>query len=734
MTTLAHWCARWRFGILGGWIALLLGLAVALGVAGTSFTDATSQPNSESATAYALLEQANAHSPASSSANTTTGNVVWHTTGTAITDGKVRADVTAMLRRVAAQPGVVSVIGPYDPAGTGQLNPAANTAYARVTLTSTANSAAVVNTAEQLDNGTYQVEAGGPAFTAQPSPNEVIEAIGIAAALVLLLLVFRSLWAALLPIITGVAGVGVSLLLIMLASHVVNVASTSITLGTLIGLGVGIDYALFIVNRYRTGLMTGANVPGALAKAMATSGRAVIFAGVTVTVALLGMTVMNLGILTGMAEAAALTVLVTIAAALTLLPALLAILGRRVLSRRQRTALAAGALPPVDTGRIVGRWAGLVQRAPKRSAAGALLLLVAVALPALSIRVGDADASSDPAGSAGHAYSSLMSTGFAAGVDAPLLLVATTPDAGSTAAFTALTARLHAVDDVAAVSAAPSYAGQSVAVATVVPASSAQTVATTDLVRTLRESVIPAAEAGTGLHVYVGGTTATTIDLANALMNKLPLYLGLIALLGFVLLAVAFRSVLVPLVGAISNLATILAGLGVVTAVFQFGWGSQLLGVGSGAPVMYLVPVMIVGVMFGLSMDYQVFLVSRIREEWTRTRDNRAAVRTGMCDTARVIGTAATIMLFVFGSFGIAGDRIISTIGIGLAAAVLLDAFVVRMTLIPAVMTLLGRFNWSYPRWAARITPTMSIEDSPAPVSRIHELVAVGAQEETHPS
>jgi RND superfamily putative drug exporter len=310
-----------------------------------------------------------------------------------------------------------------------------------------------------------------------------------------------------------------------------------------------------------------------------------------------------------------------------------------------------------------------------------------------------------------------MAAGFGKGFDASLLLVARTPDAASAKAFTSLVTVLSAVRGVTTVAAAPAQAGQQIAVATVVPATSAQTKETADLVTTLRDDVIPAAESGTGLRVYVGGTTATSIDLGDALMSKLPLYLGLIAVLGFLLLAVAFRSVLVPLVGALSNVATIFVGLGAITAIFQFGWGTGLLGVGSGAPVMYLVPVLIVGVMFGLSMDYQVFLVSRMHEEWVHTRDNARSVRVGVAETAQVVAAAASIMLCVFASFGFSGERIVSAIGIGLAIAVVVDAFVLRLTLVPALMTLIGRHNWSYPRWAERVTPRLSIEGPAGPAA-----------------
>ncbi|MFF5075511.1 MMPL family transporter [Actinoplanes sp. NPDC000266] len=706
MSALARWCSRWRFAVAGGWIVTLVVLAALAAGLGTAFTDSTDLPDSESSTAYALLGEQGGPS-------TTSGTIVWHSTGVSISDPAVRQSVTTMLAEIKAQPGVEAVTQ-------GQTNTGENTAYARVTLTDDADAEAIAEKARGFDSAALDVEAGGQAFTTQPEASHGTEAVGILAALVILLLMFRSGWAAALPILTGLVGVGTSLLIVVLGAHVVDLPATSLTMGALIGLGVGIDYALFIVNRHRKGLMSGLSVRDSIAQAVNTSGRAVVFAGATVIVALLSIFVVDLGLLTSMGRAAAVSVLCTILAAITLLPALLAILGTRVLSKRHRGALAAGI--PIETSSKAGpaaRWAALVSRSPKRLVAAALIVVAALALPATQLRVGDADASSDPAGSVTRAYYDLVTPAFGAGFDAPLLLVAKTPDQASAAAFTALTKQLSSVTDVATVSAQPVQAGQTIAVATVIPETSAQTEKTADLVHRLRDHVIPAAAEGTGLRVYVGGTTATSIDLGDALLSKLPLYLGLIALLGFLLLAVAFRSILVPLVGALSNLATILVGLGTVTAIFQFGWGSELLQVGSGAPVNYLVPVLIVGIVFGLSMDYQVFLVSRMHEEWTHTRDNTRTVRVGLAETTQVIVAAATIMLSVFASFGFGGERIVSAIGIGLGLAVLVDAFVVRLVLVPALMRLIGPANWWYPRWANKITPHVSIEGEREPVAAL---------------
>jgi RND superfamily putative drug exporter len=700
-----------------------------VGAVGTTFSDSTDLPSSESSTAYDLLAQAGANPD---DGDTTAGTVVWQTDGGSVTDPAVAAQVQDVLARIAAVPGVESVKSPYDAAGAAQVSSGGNIAYASLTLTEDADVEQINGLVDSLDGPSLEALTGGAAFAPVISAGGTAEIIGVLCALVILLLVFRSLWAALLPIITGVAGVGVSALAVLLGSNVVDLPSQTLAMGSLIGLGVGTDYALFIVNRHRKSLLAGVPLHGSIAQAVNTSGRAVVFAGATVMIALLGMTILDIGILTGMALGATVTVLLTVTAALTLLPALLGMLGTKVLSRRQRRALAAGDLVTEAGGGLWGRWATAVQRRRGLLGIVAAALVVLLAAPVATMRLGSADDSSDPTDSVTYRYHQVMSDGFGDGFAAQLLLVAETPDDASRAAFTDLAGELSSVEDVTAVSAAPLAAGQEIGVITVTPSSTAQAEETADLVTALRDTVIPAAEAGTDLQVYVGGSTASGIDFAEALTSKLPVYLGLIAVLGFVLLAIAFRSVLVPLVGAVTNLLSIAAGLGAITAIFQFGWGSELFGVGSAAPVEGFVSVMIVGIVFGLSMDYQVFLVSRMHEEWTHSRDNRRAVRVGMAETGRVIATAAAIMACVFASFGFAGgERIIAELGVGMGAAVLVDAFLVRMVLVPAVMHRLGARNWWYPRWADRITPRVSIEAAapPAgPTATPDELVPVGAR------
>ncbi|MFD0524311.1 MMPL family transporter [Paractinoplanes durhamensis] len=714
MSALAHWCVRHRRIVISSWFLVAVGLVAAVVLGGTAFTTSSDMPDSESSKAYALLAQM----PSSGSSGKI-GKIVWHSTAGPVTSAAVKTEVTAVLDEVAKQAGVVKVVSPYTVAASG------DTAYAQVVVSSDADVAPIekVVTGAEVDGVTFTY--GGDAFQEQiSSSNGSSEILGLIAALVLLMLMFRAWRAALLPLITGVVGVLVSLLLVMVGSHVVTLSSTSITMAAMMGLAVGIDYALFVVNRTRKGLLAGKTVPDAIARAIDTSGRAVIFAGLTVIVALIGIRVVGLGVLTGMGEAAAVTVAVTVAAALTLLPALLGAFGLKVLSKKQRARLAQGVVEE-HAPRLAGKWAALVQRVPWLVAPLALAAVVLLAIPVLQMRVGDSDASSDPATSATHRYYAMSSAAFGDGFDNPLMIAASTPDAPSRAAFTALATELKSVTGVATVTPVAKSADGTVQSVTIIPKSSAQAEATTTLIETLHGDVIPAAEAGTTMKAYVGGSAATTQDLSDALLGRLPLYLGIIAVLGFLLLAIAFRSLLVPLVGALSNITSILAGLGAITAVFQFGWGSGLLGVGSGAPITYIVPVLIVGIVFGLSMDYQVFLVSRIHEEWTHGRDNKRAVRVGVTETGRVIATAALIMLGVFASFAFDGERIVAAIGLGLASAVFIDAFLVRLTLIPALMTMIGKANWYYPCWAEKITPHLAVEGTPEPEPEPHAAPAV---------
>jgi RND superfamily putative drug exporter len=694
--------------VLFSWIFILVALGGAVGTAGSAFSDSSRLPASDSSTAYNLLARAG-----SDAATVTTGTIVWDTRNGSALSAPVSSRIGPMLASVAKVQGVKDVVSPFTAAGAKQVSADARTAYATVVFTSDSHEAAAQKLAKAAATSQLDVQVGGPAFT-KISPGGISEVIGVLAALLILILVFRSAWAAVLPIITGVAGVGVSSLAVILLSHVITLPSVAPELGALIGLGVGIDYALFIVNRHRKALREGADLPSAIATAMNTSGRAVLFAGGTVIVALLGLLILNVGFVSGLGIGAAVTVFLTVMSAVTLLPALLALMGRRVLRRSERAATGSPAPAGIRRGSHTGPARQGVWARPLVAGLLALVALAVLAAPALTLRLGAADASSTPTGTSTRSYYDTMAGAFGKGFDASLLLVAQTPDAQARTAWTALARELPAVQDVASVT-PPAAAGSTLSTIQVFPATSSQDQATSDLVGTLRSAVIPRAEAGTGLHVYVGGTTATNIDISNALTSKLPLFLVVIAVLGFLLLTLAFRSLLVPAIGAIGNLLTIAVALGSTVALFQWGWGKPLFGVGGPAPLEYTVAILIVGVVFGLSMDYHVFLVSRMHERWTQTGDNRRAVTGGAADTGGVIVTAAAIMACVFASFGLAGVRTISEFGVGLAVAVLADAFLLRMTVIPALMHRIGRRNWAIPSWLDRALPHVSVENPPAP-------------------
>jgi len=711
---------------------MLVALGGVVGLTGSAFSDSTSLPASDSATAYNLLARAG-----SDAAKVTTGTIVWDTRNGSALSPAASSRIAPMLASVAKVPGVKGVISPFTAVGAKQVSADSRTAYATVVFTSDSHEAAAAKLAKAAATTQLDIQVGGAAFT-KISPGGVSEVIGILAALMILMLVFRSVWAAVLPIITGVAGVGLSSLAVILLSHVITLPSVAPELGALIGLGVGIDYALFIVNRQRKALRQGSDLPRAISTAMNTSGRAVLFAGGTVIVALLGLVILNVGFLTGLGIAAAVTVFLTVMAAMTLLPALLATMGRRVLRKSERAAT--GSLAPTGVGAasdaVPGRpgfwtrWAWLVERRPVMAGVLAVAVLAGLAAPALAMRLGAADDSSAPTGTSARSYYDTMANAFGKGIDAQVLLVAQTPDRQARTAWTTLIRQLPGVKGVASVGTPATVSGSELSTIQVVPTTASQDRETSDLVRTLRSGIVPRAEAGTDLRVYVGGTTATSIDFASALTSKLPLFLAIVAVLGFLLLTLAFRSLLVPAIGAIGNLLTIAVALGSTVALFQWGWGQPLFGIGGPAPLEYIVAILIVGVVFGLSMDYHVFLVSRMHERWTQTGDNRRAVTSGAADTGGVIVTAAAIMACVFASFGLAGVRTISEFGVGLAIAVLADAFLLRMTVIPALMHLTGSRNWAIPSWLDRVLPHLSVEspstDSPAhPAGKHRTPVAV---------
>jgi RND superfamily putative drug exporter len=707
MSPLARWCHRHRLAVVLAWVGLLIALGGAVGAAGSSFGNSPLSQDTDSARATALLQKG------ASSAAGESGRIVWQVSDGKVTDGAAERAMTAALERVADAPGVASVTDPYTPAGRAQVSEDGRTAYATVAFDDGVDDARVDHVkdlATAPESPSLRIALNGQAFTVNPEPNAVADAMGIVLAFIVLLFVFRAVWVAALPIITAIAGVGTSAVTVMLLSHAVTLSDTTLTLGSLIGLGVGIDYALFIVNRHRANLMAGMGVAESTAKALNTSGRAVVFAGLTVVVALLGMLTLNVGIINGMAIGAAITVVLTVLAAITLLPAMLGMIGQRILGRAERRTPAGHDGAPVGGTGLWGRWAERVQARPKVLGLVGLVVLTALALPTLSLRLGASDDGNLPPSSTNRQAYDMIADGFGPGFNGPLVLAVRAPGTADKAAAAKLVTALGQVDGVAGVGATPMKEGQTVGVISVVPTTSPQSEATSDLIHHLRDDVIPEAEQGTSMKVYVGGVTASNDDFASVLMGKLPLFVLVIAALGFLLLTVAFRSLLIPAVGALLNILSIGVAFGAIVVVFQYGFGAGLLGLGAAGPIESFVPILVVGIMFGLSMDYQVFLVSRMREEWAHTGDSHRAVRVGQAETGKVIAVAATIMVCVFGSFVFGGMRVISEFGVSLAVAVALDALLIRMVVVPALMHLCGRANWWLPRGLDRALPRVSVE------------------------
>ncbi|HEV2641036.1 MAG TPA: MMPL family transporter [Actinocrinis sp.] len=716
MSSLARWCFRHRFAVIIGWLGLLIALALMSQAVKTTYDNSLVLPGTDSGSAQNLLLRA---APAQAGDS---DQIVWQVAGGTVTDPAVEQRVSAMLTEVSHSPEVSSVTSPYTPGGKVQISPDGRTAYATVTFTKVADNLAVaditrvITTATAADQPGLTVELGGKAISsAEQLPASTASLIGLAAAALILLLVFGSLLGMALPIVTAVAGVGSGLLLMSPLSHLMSVNGIAPVLGALIGLGVGVDYALFIVTRHRRGLQAGMDPEHAAVEALNTSGRAVLFAGGTVCIALLGLLTIGLDFIDGLAVPAAITVVCTVFAAITLMPALFGVLGMRVLSRRQRRRLRAGEPERAANGQGVwARWSRQVPRFAPVLATLGLVIMVVVSLPVLHLRLGFADASNDPASS--HTYKSyeMLADGFGPGVNGPLLVVAETRSPADQAALARLATALGDQPGVAAVETAPAQAepgtGSAIELIQVLPTTAPQDPATSALTSRLRDTVIPQYTRDTTLQVHVGGLTATFDDFATVTGAKLPWLLLTITGFSFLLLMLAFRSLLIPAVTAVLNLLAAAASFGVLTAFFQWGWGTRALGLGSPSPIEGYLPELVLAVLFGLSMDYQVFLVSRMAEEWSRTKDNTQAVLSGLTHTARVITAAAMIMIAVFIAFVFMGQRDIAEFGIGLAAAVALDAFVLRTALVPSVMYLCGRANWWLPGWLDRHLPHLVIE------------------------
>ncbi|HEX8305720.1 MAG TPA: MMPL family transporter [Jatrophihabitans sp.] len=726
MEALARLAVRRRWFVVAGWVLFIVAAqALLAGLGGSAYRDDFKLPNTETQTVAELLAGAGLDSQ-----NGASGAMVLHARSGVVADYAGR--VQPALRELCGGGfGIASANSPYGPVACGGSDGTGVAAAAQISADRTiavvdlnwaepqpalAQITGVHDALKPLNSADLQVEFTGNAFQVLAAPEGGVppEVFGFLAALIILFLVFRTVGATALPLVSAIAAMGSGLALIGLLSHVMSVATFANQLALLMILGVGVDYALFIVTRHRRNLMRGMGVEDSIVLAVNTSGRAVLFAGTTVCIALMGLWALGVSFLYGVSLGTAIGVALTMLASLTLLPALLSFLGLKVLPRRQRKEVRAGTFDLTEHRDFWYRWSHLVERRKLGLGAAALVMLAVLAIPFFAMRLGSSDQGNDPQSSTTRKGYDLIAQGFGPGYNSGLQLVISGPGAADPAYLGRVSRHLTTVADVAPASVRAFPVARDIALVTFKSSTSPQDARTTDLVKKLRSTELPPLYAGTGNHIYVYGITAIFVDFAKVLSAKMPLFFIAVVGLSFLLLLVAFRSVVIPLTAAVMNLLAAAASFGVIVAIFQWGWLSEALGIGGGGPIEAFVPVMFFAVLFGLSMDYQVFLVSRMHEEWLHTRDNRRSITVGQGETGGIITAAAIIMIAVFGGFILGDARVIKLFGIGLASAVFLDAFVVRTILVPSLMHLLGDANWYYPKWLDRITPQVSIEAAEA--------------------
>jgi RND superfamily putative drug exporter len=736
--------------VVATWLAVIVALVVGTAAIGSRFSTQFNLPDVESAQGFDLLADR-----FGGEASGRSGTLVVKSES-GFNDDQ-RDALNAFFARLDARDDM-RVVSPFSEEGARQVSPLGTIAFATVTFPAEIDAVeefdaiyAEMKEVEPVVNG-VQLEYGGEVFASFEAPTS--EVLGLAFAIFILIFAFGSVLAMGLPIGTAFGGIGVGVLVVTLVSNVLTIPDVATTLGVMIGLGVGIDYALFIVTRYREARRRGESLADATAEAIDTAGRAVLFAGTTVVISLLGMLIMGVSFMNGLAIGASITVLFTMLASVTLLPALLGVVGDRVEVTRWRGIVAAGlvamslvgyglkqnvllwAAPLAALVLLLGsfvpalrrtlaprrvkpihdtfafRWSRIVQRRPWASLFVGTAVLLALATPVLGLRLGFADEGNYPADSTTKRAYDLLAEGFGPGFNGPLTLVAAIDTPAQLAAAQGVSSALAGTPGVAFASAAVpnNPAAPSAVLWTLYPVNAPQSQEAANLVRSLRGDVLPQVSGDSGLDVKVTGSVAVNVDFSGYLADRLPIFFTVVLALSFVLLMIVFRSLLVPLKAVIMNLLSIGSAYGAVVAVFQWGWGSSLIGLGGSAPIDPWLPVMMFAIVFGLSMDYEVFLLSRVKEEYDRTGDNELAVADGLANTARVITAAAAIMVFVFGSFVLESDRSVKMFGFGLAVAVFLDATIVRMLLVPATMELLGDRNWWLPRWLDRALPKINIE------------------------
>lgn len=697
------------------WVALLALAGVGAASASTATSSSFSIPGTEAQKAFDLLEE---RFPGASADGATARVVFKAPSGEKMTDAGHKAEVGKIVQELKTGSGQVGAV--TDPYAVNAVSQDGTIAYIQVSYKvssmelSDATKAALEETGGDARAAGLTVEIGGDALQVMPETGAT-EIIGVAVAAVVLVITFGSLVAAGLPLLTALIGVGVGVSTITALANVLDLGSTTSILAMMIGLAVGIDYALFIVSRYRAELAEGREREEAAGRAAGTAGSAVVFAGLTVVIALVGLAVVNIPMLTKMGFAAAGTVVIAVLIALTLVPAMLGFAGKRVQGRKARAAAGANAGDgdgkPAEAKPNMGtRWARFVLRRPVAVLLTTVVGLGAIAVPAASLEMGLPDDGSQPTSTTQRKAYDLLSDGFGPGFNGPLLLVVDgKADHNAKAAATRISDQVKKMDGAAVVTDATLDKGGDTATITVIPKDRPSSTGTEDLVHSIRDAGATV-RADDGAEVLVTGATAMNIDFSQKMNDALIPYLALVVGLAFLLLMVVFRSVLVPLKAALGFLLSVVAALGAVVAVFQWGWLGGLLGVEQTGPIMSMMPIFMVGVVFGLAMDYEVFLVTRMREAYVHGERPGEAIVTGFKHGARVVVAAAVIMIAVFSGFIGSSESMIKMIGFGLAVAVFFDAFVVRMALVPAVLALLGHRAWWLPRWLDRLLPNVDVE------------------------
>ncbi len=733
MRTVARFAVEHRWWVIAGWIAFIIGAQALAGAAGgADYKDVFTLPHTQTQKVLDLLRE-----DGQGGQTGQVGTVVVHAKSGTLDPQTPPDGLVPALQRLCTEGVHVSNIaspwGSWQCTANGAVaTPAKGATSGGNPLLSTDNTVGLVNISWQgdqnaignftgvhdklapLSSATVQYEFTGNAFANLAAAQKGIppELFGFIAALLILAIVFRTVGATVLPLVSAAAALGSGLGIIALLSHAMDVATFATQLASLMVIGVGVDYALFIVTRHRRNLVKGMAVPDSIALALDTSGRAVLFAGATVCVALLGLCALGVSFLYGVAIGTSIAVALTMIASLTLLPAILSLLGDRVLPRKVRKALRAGTYVDDHHTTWWARWARFVSHRKIVLGTIAAAIIVVLSIPFFSLRLGHADQSGDPAGTTTRAGYDLITNapGFGKGYNSVLELVVSGPTATDPATLQKAATALAKLPNVDPSTIQPVPIGKNLALVTFKSESGPQDEATSDLVNTLRSDFSAQLEKSTSNQVYVFGQTAVFVDFSKVLAAKMPLFFAAIIGLSFLLLMIAFRSLVIPLTAAVMNLFAAGASFGVLVAVFQWGWFSDALGIGAGGPIEAFIPVMFFAILFGLSMDYQVFLVSRMHEEWVHTRDNGRSVRVGQSETGGIITAAALIMMSVFGGFLLGDARAIKMFGLGLGVAIFIDAFLLRTVLVPALMHGLGRWNWAYPRWLDRVTPQVSVE------------------------